>query len=215
MMSTLKNAALLGLAAGDRVMFAPVAAPTAPYGQVAYSTAPEAASAYALSAEAFAQPVEYIQPVSENAAPQFWLWTGAGALAVLGAAAAAGRKPSAVADLEEADLESARIATLGVGGERQKKENPWSLTNFLMSGRKDRFGKTNNELEILSGVTKPNSDDPRELNNRFKISYDTRGLKNNSGAGRPKAKPKAKSVTTFRSQAGKGNSFLYPQAKKK
>lgn len=214
MMSTLKNAALLGLAAGDRVMFAPVSAPTMPYGQVAYSTpgsavVPAATSAYALSGEAFAQPVEYLT-VSENAAPsassdtQFWLWTGAGALAVLGAAAARG-KPSAVAEVDvEVDLESARIAMLAAGG---KKEQPWSLTSFLMGGRKDKFGRTNNELELLSGAFRKPADDPSELNARFKIGYDTRSRK----AAKAKAKPKAKPIVAWRSKASSSN--LYPGKK--
>lgn len=217
MMSTLKNAALLGLAAGDRVMFAPVSAPTMPYGQVAYGTpgsavVPAATSAYALSGEAFAQPVEYLT-VSETAAPsassdtQFWLWTGAGALAVLGAAAARG-KPSAVAEVDvEVDLESARIAMLAAGG--KKKDQPWSLTNFLMGGRKDKFGRNNFELELLSGATRKAADDPSELNARFKIGYDTRSRK----VVKPKAKPKAKPVVAWRSKNSSSN--LYPTQKKK
>jgi hypothetical protein len=185
-----KSAALLGLAAADRSLFAPVAAPVSQQLAPAYQPA-----AYALSADAVAppmnlvQPVEYFQPADyvaaepQGADSQFWLWTGVGALAVLGAAAARS-EPSAVADLDGEDLESARIATLAVGGETgrpkrllEKNAGPQKgLLAFLMRGRKDTDG-TFGKLEILSGATKPGSDTPKMLNERFQILYDTRGLK--------------------------------------
>jgi hypothetical protein len=43
-----------------------------------------------------------------------------------------------------------------------------------MSGRKDRTGRTNNELELLSGATRTAIDDPTMLKTRFQIGYDTR-----------------------------------------
>jgi hypothetical protein len=108
---------------------------------------------------------------------------GVGALALVGAYGARSAQPSAVAALDEEDLESARIAMLGVGGgqqERQKekkKSDGWTLTSFLMQGR--RGGAAGNdgsfgELEYLSGAARPGADDPSVLNNRFKMRYDTR-----------------------------------------
>jgi len=181
-MHSMKNAALLGLASADRTLFAPVAAP---YGQ-AYE--PAFAGAYAMSADAMFPvqvPVEFAQPEPTSGSDsQTWLIAGVGALALVGAAAARSSKPSAVAALDEEDLEFARVAMLGVGGganqERQKerrKGQGWTLTSFLMQGR--RGGAAGNdgtfgELEYLSGAARPASDDPSVLNNRFKMKYDTR-----------------------------------------
>jgi len=138
------------------------------------------------------QPVEYVNYVpaepTSGADSQFWLWTGVGALAVLGATAARSgglAQPSAVADLDAADLESARIATLAVGG-KKKKDEPWSLANWLMSGRKSFDGKMESELELLSGAARPGA--LETLGKRFQIGYDTRP--------RTQAKPKAKAKTS-------------------
>merc|ERR550514_1018930 len=126
-----------------------------------------------MSAEAFAQPMEVVQPVeyvnyvpaepTSGADSQFWLWTGVGALAVLGATAAWSgglAQPSAVADLDAADLESARIATLAVGG-KKGKDQQGGLLSWLMSGRKSFDGKTESELELLSGAARPWPQIPR------------------------------------------------------
>ena len=116
---------------------------------------------------------------------QTWV-LGLGALALVGAAAArATQASSSVAALDEEDLEVARVATLAVKG---KKEEPWSLTSFLMGGRKSFRGENTGELELLSGVLKPKSDEPGQLASRFKIGYDTRAR----SAAKAKAKPKAK-----------------------
>merc|ERR1719224_45352 len=100
---------------------------------------------------------------------------------MVGAAAAARNgQTSAVAALDEEDLEVARVARLAVKG---KKEEPWSLTSFLMGGRKSFRGDNTGELELLSGVLKP------------------------------KAKPKAagRQVTAWRSKNSQSN--LYPGKK--
>jgi len=188
-MFSMKKAALVGLASADRTLFAPVAAP---YGQVTGAYEP-AVGAYPMSADAMVpvQPVEFVQPEPQDS--QTWLWAGVGAVALVGAYAARSA-PSAVASIDEEDLECARIATLGVGGaERQpekKKGQGWSLTGFLMSGRKSNDGKFG-ELELLSGAARPGADEAGQLNNRFKILYDNRPRK----AAKAKAKPKAPKVT--------------------
>jgi hypothetical protein len=217
-MFSMKNAALVGLAAADRNLFTPVAQPYA-YGQVATAYEPALATAYA--ADAFAQPepqfVQYVQPEPQRQ-DSTWLWAGAGALAVVAAASVAkSSSPSAVAALDEDDLESARIATLGVGG--AEKKNPWSLTGFLMSGRKTvNLAKTERKyqgdggLELLSGATRKPSDDSGVLSDRFKILYDTR-IRPKARAGRGQAKAQQKVMTTWRSKNptkslyGKGTGF--------
>lgn len=204
-MCSFKNAALLGLAAADRSLFTPVAAP---YGQLAqpvtYGAPVNAANAYMMSADAFAQPLDAgYATEAPNADSQFWLLAGAGALALGAAAAALPRAPSAVAALDEADLESARVATLAVKG----KEEPWSFTSFLQGPRKAFDGAVNGELELLSGVGRPASDSAAQLDKRFKIGYDTRSRKAPKSAAKPK--PKAKPVTTWRSKAS--DSRLYPK----
>merc|ERR1719321_972386 len=76
-----------------------------------------------------------------------------------------------------------RPSPVGGAGPRQerqkekKKGQGWTLTSFLMQGR--RGGAAGNdgsfgELEYLSGAARPASDDPSVLNNRFKMKYDTR-----------------------------------------
>jgi hypothetical protein len=186
-----KSAALLGLTAADRALFAPVAAPLGQQ-QLAYQPAVYAPSVEAVAPMNLVQPVEYAQPVEyvqyeyaaaepQGADSQFWLWTGVGALAVLGAAAARRSEPTAVADLDEEDLESAaRIATLAVGGKGTPKKG-FNLTEFLMSGRKSlEKGNKGKEVEmelLLSGANKPGSDSKARLDNRFRVSYDTRGLR--------------------------------------
>jgi len=171
-MFSMKNAALVGIAAADRTLFAPVAAP---YGQVTTAYEPAVAGAYATSADAMlpVQPVEFVQPEPQGSDSQTWLW-GVGALALVGAAAARSAAPSSVAALDEEDLESARIATLAVKGKKQEGEG---LLAFLMSGRKAFNDGTFGELELLSGATRRAADDPTSLNNRFKIKYDTRARK--------------------------------------
>jgi len=135
------------------------------------------------------------------------LWTGAGAMAMVGAAAAARNgQTSAVAALDEEDLEVARVATLAVKG---KKEEPWSLTSFLMGGRKNFRGETNGELELLSGVTKPKADEAGQLASRFKIGYDTRSR--NAPKAKAKAKATGRGVTAWRSKNQQSN--LYPGKK--
>jgi hypothetical protein len=212
-MFSMKNAALVGLAAADRTLFTPVAQP---YGQVATAYEPALATAYA--ADAFAQQLEFVQPEPQRQDSPTWLWAGAGALAVVGAASLArSGNPSAVAALDEDDLESARIATLGVGG--AEKKNPWSLTGFLMSGRKTvNLAKTERKyqgdggLELLSGATRKPSDDSGVLSDRFKILYDTR-IRPKARAGRGQAKAQQKVMTTWRSKNptkslyGKGTGF--------
>jgi hypothetical protein len=129
---------------------------------------------------------------------------------MVGAAAAARNgQTSTVAALDEEDLEMARVATLAVKG---KKEEPWSLTSFLMGGRKSFRGENTGELELLSGVLKPKSDEPGQLASRFKIGYDTRAR----SAAKAKAKPKAAGrpatgVTAWRSKNQQSN--LYPGKK--
>jgi len=199
-MFSMKNAALVGLAAADRTLFTPVASP---YGQVATPYEPAVASAYALSPEAFAQPVDFVQTEPPRSDSQTWLFAGAGALALVGAYAARAGEPSPVAALDEDDLESARIATLGVGG--AEKKQGWSLTSFLMSGRKTNDGKFG-ELELLSGATRKPSDDPSSLSNRFKILYDTRG-KAKAKKAAPKRAGAGKSPVTWR--AAKPDPKLY------
>jgi hypothetical protein len=207
------------------MLFAPVApaAMTQQYGQMA--------SAPVYSAPA-AQPIEYVQPVQYVEAPasdsQFWLWTGAGALAMVGAAAAARNgQTSTVAALDEEDLEMARVATLAVGGKKGRggksqfgydkselpREGGFSLTSFLMSGRKNMFGDAAGELELLSGATKPASDDSKVLANRFAMPYDSRSRSVGARA-KPQAKAKGGAPVTFRSKNAR-SSFLYPQQKKK
>merc|ERR1719453_209640 len=193
MMSSLKHAALLGFAGADRTLSAPA------YGSAPVYSAP--AGAYAMSAEAFAQPMEVVQPVeyvnyvpaepTSGADSQFWLWTGVGALAARSGGLA---QPSAVADLDAADLESARIATLAVGG-KKGKDQQGGLLSWLMSGRKSFDGKTESELELLSGAARPGA--LQTLNKRFEFGYDTRP----KAKAKAKAKPKAggKQITTWRS----------------
>jgi hypothetical protein len=160
-------------------------------------------SAYA--ADAFAQPLEFVQPEPQRQDSTTWLWAGAGALAVVAAASVAkSSSPSAVAALDEDDLESARIATLGVGG--AEKKNPWSLTGFLMSGRKSFNGKYQQELELLSGATQKPSDDPTKLSERFKILYDTRVKPKARAGGGAKSKT-AKKMTTWRSKNPQTNLY--------
>merc|ERR1719456_1894691 len=72
---------------------------------------------------AYGAPLAYQQPVVVPAESQGWSWTEVSlvcGLAVLGTAAAARARPSAVADLDEADLESALtgrpVAALAVSG---------------------------------------------------------------------------------------------------
>jgi len=190
-MFSMKNAALVGLASADRTLFAPVAAP---YGQVAYE--PAVVGAYPMDVNAMApvQQVEFVQPEPQDS-DSTWLFAGVGALALVGAAAARSQTPSAVAALEEEDLESARIATLGVGGaggflggkglgknqevqqEKKKGEGGFSLTGFLMSGRKGFNDGSFGEMEYLSGAARTGADDASNLNNRFKIKYDERPRK--------------------------------------
>jgi len=150
----------------------------------------------------------YVQPDQPEDASGWWL-TGACALAVVGAGVAVRSQNSSVAEVDEADLESAtaaaRIATLAVGG---KKDEPWSLTGFLQKPRKSFFGDKNldGELELLSGAARPGV--LETLNKRFDIGYDTRSRKRTPGV---KAKAKAKPVTTWRSKAK--TSSLYPGGK--
>jgi len=179
-MFSMKNAALVGIAAADRTLFAPVAAP---YGQVTTAYEPAVAGAYATSADAMlpVQPVEFVQPEPQGSDSQTWL-LGVGALALVGAAAARSAAPSSVAALDEDDIESARIATLAIEGRQDGKKKAgagrdkggFSLTKFLMSGRKGFNDGSFGELELLSGATRRPSDDPTSLSNRFKIKYDTR-----------------------------------------
>jgi hypothetical protein len=194
-MFSMKNAALVGLAAADRTLFAPVASP---YGQVETAYAPTVAGAYGMSADAMVpvQPMEFVQPEPQGS-DQTWLFAGVGALALVGAYAARSGSPSAVATLDDEDLESATIATLGVGGAApKKKEEGGGLLAFLMSGRKAFNDGTFGELELLSGATRRPSDDPASLANRFKIKYDTRSRK----VEKAKAQPKARPITTWRSK---------------
>jgi len=187
-MFSMKNAALLGIAAADRTLFAPVASP---YGQVAYE--PNVAGPYAMSADAMlpVQPVEYVQAEPQGS-DQTWLFAGFGALAVVGAyAAKASASPSAVATLDEDDLESAlegRVAMLGVGGAgKEKLQGPkQGILAFLMSGRKGFNDGSFGELELLSGATRRASDSKEALNDRFKIKYDGRSRK----AAKAKTAPK-------------------------
>jgi hypothetical protein len=192
-MFSMKNAALVSLASADRTLFAPVAAP---YGQVTTAYEPAVAGAYPMSADAMlpVQPVEFVQPEPQGS-DSTWLFAGVGALALVGAYAARSAEPSPVATLDEADLESARIATLGVGGagkqERQpekKKGAGWSLTSLLMSGRKGFNDGSYGEMEYLSGAARRPADDFSNLNNRFKMRYDTR------------SQSKAKKVVTKRDE---------------
>jgi len=193
-MFSMKNAALVGLASADRTLFAPVASP---YGQVTTAYEPAIAGAYPMSADAMVpvQPVEFVQAEPQGS-DSTWLFAGVGALALVGAYASRSAAPSSVATLDEEDLESARIATLGVGGaglnnplgqEKLSEKNKgtgifggWSLTGFLMQGR--RGGAAGNdgtfgELEYLSGAARPAADNSKVLNNRFKILYDERSRK--------------------------------------
>merc|ERR1719482_2196898 len=91
-----------------------------------------------MSADAYAQPMEYVQPVEfvqeEGSDSQTWV-LGLGALALVGAAAArATQAPSSVASLDEVDIETAqRVATLGVGGAGKKSQaEAGGLLGFLM-----------------------------------------------------------------------------------
>jgi hypothetical protein len=214
-MFSMKNAALVGLAAADRTLFTPVTSPygqvASPYGQaVAYD--PAVAGAYAMSADAFAQPMEYVQPVEfvqeQGSDSQTWV-LGLGALALVGAAAArATQAPSSVASLDEVDIETAqRVATLGVGGAGKKSQaDAGGLLGFLMSGRRGADGKADGSLELLSGLTRKGSDNPEVLNNRFKINYDTRE-RAKAGSKRSVNKKTAGPVT-WRSQ--KKDTNLYP-----
>merc|ERR1719453_1628115 len=164
MMSSLKHAALLGFAGADRTLSAPA------YGSAPVYSAP--AGAYAMSAEAFAQPMEVVQPVeyvnyvpaepTSGADSQFWLWTGVGALAV---------------------------------GGKKGKDQQGGLLSWLMSGRKSFDGKTESELELLSGAARPGA--LQTLNKRFEFGYDTRP----KAKAKAKANPKAggKQITTWRS----------------
>jgi len=100
-------------------------------------------------------------------------------------------------------IESA-IATLGVGGTefqtlKRDKANTGGLLGFLMSGRVNKDGRYDNELELLSGVGRRPSDSDESLRNRFKILYDTR-TKPKALAPKKRAALKAKNVTTWRSK---------------
>jgi hypothetical protein len=219
-MPGLNHAALLGLAAGDQSLFAPAAAPfaqlTAPVSAPAVAGPVYALGGDAIMQPVAQPPVEYVQLVEPTADSQFWWVAGLGALAAVGAAAAKGR-PAAVADLDTTDLEAARsIAMLGVGGQfnrsgqekatsnanygKQSKfvggkgETPFgNLTGFLMQGRRSKGeegGQTRGELELLSGVVRPDSDNAEVLANRFRVTYDTRtkaGPKKLQSANRGKA----------------------------
>jgi len=203
-MPGLKHAALLGLAAGDQSLFAPAAAPfaqlTAPVSAPAVAGPVYALGGDAITQPVAQPPVEYVQLVEPTADSQFWWVAGLGALAAVGAAAAKGRPASAVADLDATDLEAARsIAMLGVGGQsglenttknfndqkarsstkgKTGTETPFgNLAGFLMQGRRskgEQGGDLRGELELLSGVVRPDSDNAAQLANRFKITYDTR-----------------------------------------
>ena len=136
-------------------------------------------------------------------------WGGVGALAVCGAALAARRPASAVANLDEEDLESARIATLGVGG-GTPKENQSRVQGFLgfLSGNRKNFndGKFG-ELELLTGLVREDADTAGSLNRRFQINYDTRsrgGPKKSVRAGGTTA---AKGATAWRSKNPQTNLY--------
>jgi len=49
------------------------------------------------------------------------------------------------------------------------------------------YGKRNAELELLSGATRPAIDSQEQLDNRFKILYDTRGRSTGRAAPKQKA----------------------------
>lgn len=206
-MFSMKNAALVGLAAADRTLFAPVASQygqaASPYGQaVAYD--PAFAGAYAMSADAYAQPMEYVQPVEfvqpeQGSDSQTWV-LGLGALALVGAAAArATQASSSVAALDEVDIETAqRVATLGVGGAGKSQAEAGGLLGFLMSGRRGADGKADGSLELLSGVTRRAVDNPQSLANRFKVKYDTRVV--SKGGAKKVVKKSGAGPVTWRSK---------------
>ena len=64
------------------------------------------------------------------------------------------------------------------GSKRAGTETPFgNLAGFLMQGRRskgEQGGDLRGELELLSGVIRPDSDNAEQLANRFKITYDTR-----------------------------------------
>jgi len=183
---------------------APFAQLTAPVSAPAVAGPVYALGGDAITQPVAQPPVEYVQLVEPTADSQFWWVAGLGALAAVGAAAAKGRPASAVADLDSTDLEAATsIAMLGVGGQsglenrtsnanygrgnkgkfqggkkgNEKTFGLGNLTGFLMQGRRtkgDQGGGTIGELELLSGVVRPDSDNAEVLANRFKITYDTR-----------------------------------------
>ena len=70
--------------------------------------------------------------------------------------------------------QKARSSTKGKTG----TETPFgNLAGFLMQGRRskgEQGGDLRGELELLSGVVRPDSDNAAQLANRFKITYDTR-----------------------------------------
>jgi len=53
-----------------------------------------------------------------------------------------------------------------------KKEEPWSLANFLQGPRKSFYGDKSGELELLSGAARPTA--LQTLAKRFDFAYDTR-----------------------------------------